>query len=207
MKIEHLTTEILTNVVSCEKPYRGIKAALEKGKSTLASRILRFFLPADVLVDLGDIHNRFGYIETLITTYRAERRVKIIRKEKKHGPYIGELYIGERLCYYTLERPDKHAPVGKHKAFLDYSPTRKCMVYELENIEGITELQIHNGNRLKHTKACILIGESHGWLKGERAVLTSKPAFNAFMAEMRENERLILEIKEEWGGQLNGTTL
>jgi hypothetical protein len=89
--------------------------------------------------------------------------------------------------FETLEPPNP-MPAGSYIWELRYSPSHKFAVFGALNVPGHDNIEIHPGNSAKDTKDCILPGLVRGTLDvdGETvdAVLHSKSAFDAFMAEM-----------------------
>lgn len=68
-------------------------------------------------------------------------------------------------------------------------------VYEVSPVEGRSHILIHSGNIERHTKGCILLGSSFGYLRGEPAVLSSRLTLNNFHKIMN-NESFYLSIKD-----------
>lgn len=54
----------------------------------------------------------------------------------------------------------------------------------------------HAGNIDDNTQACILLGESLGKLKGNRAILNSGATFKKFMDLLEDYNEFLLTIKE-----------
>lgn len=67
---------------------------------------------------------------------------------------------GRYLCKYM-----KQSASGKYKS---------C--YHVQGVKGRSGILIHNGNLASHSKGCVILGSSRGFLGGKRAVLSSKLA-------------------------------
>ena len=59
-------------------------------------------------------------------------------------------------------------------------------------------MEFHPGNRVRDTLGCILLGETLGKLKGDRAILNSGKTFDNFMALMAGIDRFVLTIREDY---------
>ena len=132
--------------------------------------------------------------------------VKLIRySEKVAKGTPGELYVndnksGDLFCY-TLEldwegnktnisciREGIHlCKIGIHYGVRVYK------VYELQNVPGRTNVEIHIGNFLSDILGCILVGKELRIYKGKYWVKSSTEVFNKFMNKMN-NEDFLLEI-------------
>jgi hypothetical protein len=66
-------------------------------------------------------------------------------------------------------------------------------------VQGHTALLFHVMNLEDESKGCIGLGESVGYLKGKRAVLSSGVAFEQFMKGMGGDQQFNLII-EDWAG-------
>jgi len=60
-----------------------------------------------------------------------------------------------------------------------YKSPKYGWVWLIRDVEGRDWVEIHWGNVMKNTKACIVLGEEFGELYGRWAVLRSKKAFYA----------------------------
>jgi hypothetical protein len=56
--------------------------------------------------------------------------------------------------------------------------------WEITNVPNRTEILIHNGNTIKDTLGCILVGDSFGELDGISCVLNSDATLNKLRAEL-----------------------
>lgn len=105
---------------------------------------------------------------------------------------IGNLYIENKIFCFTMEdvcRPNGEKikgqtaiPFGKYKIGLRYSPKfSKKYGHDMLWIMDVPQFEyilIHPGNTRFHTEGCLLVGDKIGILKGDRAVLNSKPTYN-----------------------------
>lgn len=73
-------------------------------------------------------------------------------------------------------------PAGTYLCRLRFSPKHDREVYELQNVPGRDDVEIHIGNVVDDTQGCLLIGSRVGRLNGKSAVLESAEAFEKFMA-------------------------
>lgn len=113
---------------------------------------------------------------------------------------IGPMMIDGVLFCYVLELPwneNKRAasciPPGEYICRWQRSP-KYGWCYEVTNVPNRSRILIHNGNVAKHTKGCLLLGRTRGILKGQPAVLTSKPTLRKFHNFMdRQPFKLIIQ--------------
>ncbi len=87
-------------------------------------------------------------------------------------------------------------PPGKYPYLLEPSHKFGRDLYELKHVPERSEIKLHWGNywdpdpKLTHTDGCILIGSGFGEVNNKngiprQSVLSSKPAFDAFMVAMK----------------------
>lgn len=136
-------------------------------------------------------------------------RVTIIRgKSTDHGtPGVLLRSDGSRVAH-TLELPWREnrrmrscIPPGSYRARYVVTAKRPSGVYLLEGVPGRSAILIHSGNVAGDVEkglesdvlGCILLGQTRGMRRGQRAVLLSKPAVAAFAAEMNRKP-LQLEV-------------
>lgn len=115
------------------------------------------------------------------------RELKIVRLEETDQGAIGVLLIDGLVHCFTLE-PDSgdkkksQIPLGSFHVRRFHGAKWKD-TFEIV-VPGHTAVLFHSGNTEEHTQMCVLLGEKEGWLKGDRAVLESGKAFEAFMKIM-----------------------
>jgi hypothetical protein len=100
----------------------------------------------------------------------------------------------------TLELPWKQnkrsiscIPAGEYTVQIRKSP-KYGTVYWVTNVPNRTWILIHSGNVAgdtskgyrTHVNGCILLGKKHGFLWGQRAVLTSRPTVRRFREAMND---------------------
>lgn len=130
----------------------------------------------------------------------------VLQRLAPHGTaaMLGFLEDGENrhLCA-TLERHPSAdhpcIPAGKYVAKRDWhhpNDPKRYQVWELQNVPGRSEIQIHIANKPSQLLGCIAPGESYGVMDGEPAVLNSTAAFKRFMEYTKDATTLELEVKD-----------
>ena len=121
--------------------------------------------------------------------------MKIITLKRTHilpGGIYGTIDIeGEPFCQ-TYEQPKPRVKEGEYICKKAMSPKRQVDVYWLQDVPGMTDVQIHWGNTDLDTDGCILIGRafgrvdtlSQGSLLG---VQDSRYAFTRFMETLKND--------------------
>ena len=79
-----------------------------------------------------------------------------------------------------------------------FDSTHHGETFRIEDIPGRSGVLFHAGNIVEHTEGCILLGESVGKLKGERAVLNSGKTFAEFMDRAGGEPSLHLTVKTSY---------
>lgn len=131
------------------------------------------------------------------------RNAYIIRQYKSDHGTRGTLRVPSlNFKCFTMELPDREnqsnisrIPPGVYVCRIRHSP-RFGKVFHLQDVEGRTYILIHAGNfggdvskGLKsHTHGCILLGKKRGTIKGQKAILVSKPTIRKFMNLMGDSE-------------------
>ena len=117
--------------------------------------------------------------------------LELIRLEEHHlfGTF-GILKINKSVFCVTLEPPDKEniqnkssIPAQQYECHKFNSPTFG-KTYKIMGVPERTNVLLHAGNLVKHTKACIILAQYFGKLKGNKAVLNSGTTFKNFMTIM-----------------------
>lgn len=104
------------------------------------------------------------------------------------------------LPWRANQRKISCIPLGEYPIKLAHSP-KFGWTYLLEGVPDRSHVLIHRGNLagavdrgLKtHSEGCILVGTGHGWLRGQRAVLASAPAYTRLM-DWLDGEDAILKV-------------
>jgi len=106
---------------------------------------------------------------------------------------------GAELC--TLERPWRNnlrnvscIEAGAYLCtWLERSGSGKYkQVWHIKNVHERSGVLIHNGNLVRHTLGCILVGTHHGRLYGQQAVLGSRTGLNLMRDELEGKDFIIL---------------
>lgn len=109
---------------------------------------------------------------------------KLFRFQKQSTHTMGALII-EGETFYVLERPwlnnaqnKSCIPIGNYTChFLARSGSGRYRdVYHLLPVDNRTGILIHQGNLVKHSLGCLIIGARMGMLAGSPAVLSSRKA-------------------------------
>jgi hypothetical protein len=109
---------------------------------------------------------------------RNMQRLTLTRDIRSNKAILGTLFIGDREVAKTLENPWYNnqqdiscIPEGTYKGRKDN--TGKFKWWRLEGVPNRHDVEIHEGNRERDTRGCIIIGAIWGFYKGELAVLRS----------------------------------
>jgi hypothetical protein len=117
----------------------------------------------------------------------------IRRRYKTHA--FGILVVNGTV-FRTLERPwlDNRSnvsciPNGEYEcSYLPRSGSgRYVKVWHVRAVPDRSGILIHRGNLVSHSKGCILVGERHGRLAGQPAVLASRTAMRKLRELVGEN--------------------
>lgn len=113
------------------------------------------------------------------------------------------MILAKGRTFYTLERPWLNnqsdiscIPDGDYivKYLARSASGRYSNVYWIQSVDGRFGVLIHAGNVVRHTKGCILIGKTHGYLAGQKAVLSSAVGLAQFRSLMGK-EDFMLKIR------------
>lgn len=115
---------------------------------------------------------------------------------------FGRLRLNHRT-WYTVEKPWRHnlaqvscIPEGVYKASRYHSPTpNRGIVWQLHDVPGRSNIQIHAGNTEDDVIGCIALGTALGCLDGKWAVHHSKIAMSEFMRETDAVSELLITVR------------
>ncbi|MCG8635430.1 MAG: DUF5675 family protein [Desulfobacterales bacterium] len=88
---------------------------------------------------------------------------------------------------------------------LAWRESRRWKAFHIQNVPGRSFILIHSGNFAgdvamgwkTHVHGCVLLGTKFGRLKGQRAILVSRPMVRRFNTVLRGRKARIT-IKEQW---------
>ncbi len=126
--------------------------------------------------------------------------VEIIRIEKSENIMLGALKLNGKILCLTLELPfNFNTPNISCIPENIYLCSRKDSpkfgnTFEIVDVPYRTNILFHTGNTVEDTLGCILLGNSLGSLKGERAILQSGVAFKEFMSKLKDIDHFSLHI-------------
>lgn len=116
--------------------------------------------------------------------------MKLIRIAQNKKGTFGVLVKDDRPICVTCEDPWNDNAVGTscipagtyHCA--PHSGAKYKDVWALENVPGRTAILIHQGNTIKDTRGCILVGRHFGNLHGYPAILDSRVTLQMLRLEL-----------------------
>lgn len=115
---------------------------------------------------------------------------------------FSELLMGnERLCV-TCEDPWNENEKGKScipggmYQFVPHTGPEYQDVWRAVGVPGRDGILIHNGNTIKDTRGCILVGSQFGKIDGMPAVLNSRKTLDMLREALPE--RFIMTIRRPW---------
>jgi len=121
------------------------------------------------------------------------RVLELVRLETSEAGTFGVLKIDKRIFCVTLEPPAEQnqsnissIPTGQYTV-RPYSSSKYPEVYQVMDVPKRTSILFHKGNTVDHTAGCIILGQTIGKLKDDRAVLNSGGTFDAFQKLLAEN--------------------
>lgn len=135
--------------------------------------------------------------------------LRLIRTFFSDKQTIGELYIDDKLTYYTMEDKDRYLenngcsskipketaiPRGKYKVIVDYSNRFKKDMPHVLDVPCFEGIRIHVGNYAGDTEGCLLIGLGYSLTDKEWMVIQSQKAFDDFFPKLKK----ALEKDEVW---------
>lgn len=130
--------------------------------------------------------------------------IELIRLEEGEQGTLGILKINKEVFCYTLEPTDKLnkpnescIPAQQYICQRIDSP-KFGDTFEIRNVPGRSHVLFHAGNTQDDTLGCVLLGQTVGKLKENRAVLNSGNTFRAFLAVLGNEDKFHLTVKEEY---------
>jgi hypothetical protein len=108
----------------------------------------------------------------------------------------------------TVELPWKNnatdtscIPAGEYQANKIMSPKRGYQVFELQNVQGRNNIEIHIANSIHDISGCIGIGRAFGIIETKdngdiNGIQESKTVFTRFMAKMINDQSIKIVIQE-----------
>jgi len=136
--------------------------------------------------------------------YQSWPIVELLRLETSRAGTFGILKINKQIFCATLEpgdllnKPDQSSvPAGQYWCHKDNS-LRLGPTFEVADVPGRNGILFHAGNTIEDTAGCILLGESFGKLKGDRAILNSGKTFRSFLALFKDVKKFHLTISEHY---------
>ena len=96
----------------------------------------------------------------------------------------------------TLQNESSCVPAGTYIIRLDYSPKHGRQLYELQNVPGRSEVQIHAANFARELLGCIAVGKTIEFFGGGKGITSSGVTLKAFMAAMGMDKEAKLIITD-----------
>lgn len=120
-------------------------------------------------------------------------KADVIRVEKGSEGFFGVMLLEGKWFCVTVENAELSIPDGEYICKLYQSPSHG-EVWELQDVEGRTHIQIHAANWPGQLLGCIAVGQYPDKLRGNRAVLNSGKTFERFMDVTRNADKLELTV-------------
>jgi len=132
-------------------------------------------------------------------------QVRLIRLETnpEYGTFGVLIFNGEVFCV-TLEPYSRNNQVSISNIPAQQYICRRFNsfsfgeTFEVTGVQDRSQILFHKGNFAVNTKGCIILAESFGKIKGDRAVLNSGKTFELFMLKLVGIESFLLTIKESY---------
>tara|TARA_R110002020_G_scaffold34706_3_gene105426 strand:+ start:1394 stop:1888 length:495 start_codon:yes stop_codon:yes gene_type:complete len=139
---------------------------------------------------LLQILKELKYPQSTISKVDNSINLLLIRDTFTDKSTVGKLYVdGEMFCdtlelpYLDNQRSISCIPLGEYKVRLRLareSASRDYLHLLVQDVEGRSYILVHIGNYPKHTKGCILVGQS----RKHNAVYNSRLAMELLMKEL-----------------------
>lgn len=132
------------------------------------------------------------------------RVVELLRLEESPQGTIGLIKIDKEVFCFSLEPPDRlneksrSSIPAKQYTCHPFESQKFGKTFEVTDVPGRSAILFHAGNTVNHTEGCILVGESVGKLKGDRAVLNSGTTFKRFAEAIGVGQPFSLTVTEHY---------
>lgn len=124
-------------------------------------------------------------------------RSRLIRIDKIDQGLIGVLIVGESdFGCFTLELDTTFIKTGSYLC-KRFHGSKWRNTFEIV-ISGHTAVLFHAGNTEADTRGCVLLGNTIGKLKGDRAILNSGNTFKSFLEVTNNLSEFNLFIEERF---------
>ena len=130
--------------------------------------------------------------------------VELIRLEETRQGTIGALKIDKEVFCWTLEPPDRlnernrSSIPAQQYICKPFDSQRHGKTFQIEDVPGRDYVLFHAGNTVSHTEGCVILGQTIGKLRGDRAVLNSGVTFARFMTTMEKEQLFHLTVVERY---------
>jgi hypothetical protein len=125
----------------------------------------------------------------------------ILNREYRNDCTLGEVVLPGDIIIKTIERPwlnNKRGiscyPEGVYLCkYLRRSASGKYKrVWHVQNVPGRSGILWHNGNLVRHSRGCTIVGMNHGTLGDKPAVLSSRKALNVMRRALNERDFILV---------------
>lgn len=128
--------------------------------------------------------------------------LRLQRIEQTDFATYGHLLDDENKVWCaTLERPwldnahdESCIEPGSYTAHRRLSPKRGYDVFELDQVPGRGNIEIHRGNLPQDSEGCILLGTAFGAVNGQPGIVESRIAFDDFMNRLHAVNGITLDV-------------
>ena len=126
--------------------------------------------------------------------------IELMRLEESWQGTIGVLKIDKEVFSFCLEPADRLnapdiscIPTGQYMCQRIKSP-KFGETFAITDVPNRTNILFHAGNTKDDTLGCVILGQTVGKLKGQRAVLNSGATFKEFLHIMDDDQTFHLTI-------------
>lgn len=120
----------------------------------------------------------------------------LVRTERASDSTRGDLFAGRgrfvviERAWHDNQRNISCIPCGQYQvSFLERSASgryKRC--WHVKNVPGRSGILIHNGNLVRHSLGCLIVGKRRGRLGGEIATLNSRSALRELAEVMQRRD-------------------